>query len=394
MPGNPITQRKYYLDWLRVLAILAVFVFHSGRFFDKLEWHVKNPVTYQSVQNLTMFFSSWGMPLIFVISGASLYFSVGNIGKFLKSKVLRLLIPLVVGVFTHVSLAVYLERLTHHQFLGSFIDFYPKYFQGLYGEGGNFAWMGLHLWYLLLLFVYGLLFLPLFYLLKGPWKKGLNWLGNVFALPGMVYGLAIPVMWLATAISPYSSLGDRNWGGWSLLAYIPFLFYGFLLISHDGMQTRIKNWRWISLALALTCTAGLILEYQSIGDAPFGSRGYNIVNGLFGLIAWLWVVTIMGFGIQYLNHVNAFVIYANEAVLPFYVLHQTVLLCIGYFVTRWDIPDPAKFAIISTSSFVIILILYEFVIRRVNFPRILFGMKIKETTLSYAKFASQVSERA
>lgn len=375
---KPVTQRRLYLDWLRVMAILMVFVFHSSRFFDTFPWHVKNPVTYQSVQMFTTFFSVWGMPLMFVISGASLYFSVSKPAKFIKDKVLRLLVPLVVGVFTHVALGVYLERLTHHQFTGSFFEFYPHYFQGWYGEGnGNFAWMGLHLWYLLVLFVYSLLLLHLFYLLKGSWVKALNWLGSVFAWPGMMYLLAIPVMALVVGISPYSTLGGRQWGGWNLFGYIPFLLYGFLLISHDGLQARIKSSRWISLLLSLVCTAALIYVNDHYNSGIFGTRGYNLVNGLFGLLAWLWVLAIFGFAMRYLNTANAFLIYANEAVLPFYILHQTILLCIGYYVVRWDIPDLVKFAIISLTSFSLTLAVYEFIIRRVNLLRVLFGMKPK-----------------
>ncbi|MEW5869220.1 MAG: acyltransferase family protein [Chloroflexota bacterium] len=374
-PGQPAVQRRFDLDWLRVIAILMVFVFHSTRFFDKFDWHVKNPSTYQGVQLWTTFFSTWGMPLMFVISGASLYFSVGRPGKFAKDKALRLLVPLVVGVFTHVALGVYLERLTHYQFSGSFFAFYPRYFQGLYGEGGNFAWMGLHLWYLLVLFVYSLLFLPVFYLLKGPWKKALLWLGDLFSRPGLVYLLAIPVMWIAAGINPYSALGQRNWGGWSLLGYVPFLFYGFLLIAHEGLQERVKAWRWVSLGLALACTVALAYTNDSYPGAAFGSRGYTIVNALFGLHAWLYVLAIFGFGIQYLNFANRFLAYANEAVLPFYILHQTSLLCIGYYVTRWAIPDLAKYVIISASAFLLTLAIYEYLIRRNNLLRVLFGMK-------------------
>jgi peptidoglycan/LPS O-acetylase OafA/YrhL len=78
-----------------------------------------------------------------------------------------------------------------------------------------------------------------------------------------------------------------------------------------------------------------------------------------------------------LNFQNKFLSYANEAVLPFYILHQTVLLCVGYYVTRWEIPDAAKFVIIALSSFAIIMAIYEFVIRRANVMRALFGMKVK-----------------
>jgi len=377
LPEKPILQRRFDLDWLRVIAILAVFIFHSTRFFDKLDWHVKNPTTYQGVQLWTMFQANWGMPLIFLISGASIYFSVSKIKKFVSSKFLRLLVPLVVGVFTHVAIAVYLERLTHHQFYGSFFEFFPQYFQGWYGEGGNFAWMGLHLWYLLVLFVFSLIFLPLFSLLKDPWKPALNWLGNIFSKVGMFYLLAIPIMWLSIVIDPRTPLGGHSWGGWSLLCYIPFFLYGFLLISHDGMQSAVKNWRWVSIILALICTAGLIYVYGLYGNASYGSLRYNIVNGLYGLNAWLWVLTIISFGMKYLNFQTNFLFYANQAVLPFYVLHQTVLLVVGYYVTRWAIPDLAKFIIISTSSFVVVMVLYEFIIRRVDILRVLFGMKPK-----------------
>ena len=76
----------------------------------------------------------------------------GGAGKFVKDKVLRLLVPLLVGDFTHASLQVYLERFTHGQFSGSYFQFLPHYFKGFYEGGnpasGNFALTGMHLWYL------------------------------------------------------------------------------------------------------------------------------------------------------------------------------------------------------------------------------------------------------
>jgi peptidoglycan/LPS O-acetylase OafA/YrhL len=389
------SQRRFDLDWLRVLAILTVFIFHSGRFFDRMDWHVKNPITYLPMQTWTMFLASWMMPLIFVISGASLYFALGKIGKFVKDKVLRLLVPLVVGVFTHVALGVYLERLTHHQFTGSFFEFYPNYFQGMYGDGGNFAWMGLHLWYLLVLFVFTLALAPVFYLLKGWGRKVLEWIGNFFALPGMFYLLALPVAWIMIKVNPQFTWGERAWGGWSLLGYIPFFLYGFILFSNTKLQESIKQFRWVSLVLAVTCTFFLARENAHYGSAVFGSRGYMIVNGLFGANAWLWSVTVFGWGMKRLNFQNKFLTYANEAVLPFYILHQTVLLCVGYFVVRWEIPVAVKFAIISSSSFLLVMMIYEFLVRRWNVMRFLFGMRVKaKAQVVNPKVISQVGLHA
>jgi glucans biosynthesis protein C len=97
---------------------------------------------------------------------------------------------------------------------------------------------------------------------------------------------------------------------------------------------------------------------------------------LWGLWAWSWVLTILGFGMKRLNFNKPILSYANEAVLPFYILHHPVLLCVGYFVVQWAIPAALKFAIIDAVSFVIIMALYEFVVRRVNVLRILFGMRM------------------
>jgi hypothetical protein len=68
--------------------------------------------------------------------------------------------------------------------------------------------------------------------------------------------------------------------------------------------------------------------------------------------------------------------HANEAVLPFFILHQTVLLCTGYFIMTWQIHDFLKWAIVFTSSFIIIIALYTLLIRKFELFRFLFGMKI------------------
>jgi hypothetical protein len=67
--------------------------------------------------------------------------------------------------------------------------------------------------------------------------------------------------------------------------------------------------------------------------------------------------------------------YTNEGVLPFFILHQTVLLGIGYFIMTWEIPDVLKWAIVFSSSFIIIMAFYTLLIRKFELFRFLFGMK-------------------
>ncbi|MBT4087229.1 MAG: acyltransferase [Deltaproteobacteria bacterium] len=124
---SDLSNRKYELDWLRVFAILIVFFYHSTRFFNLGDWHVKNVDTYVWVEIWNVFVTRWMMPLFFIISGASLYYALSKSGgwkRFYIDKFLRLFIPVLFASITHGALQVYLERLTHGQFSGSFFSFY------------------------------------------------------------------------------------------------------------------------------------------------------------------------------------------------------------------------------------------------------------------------------
>ena len=222
-------QRRYDLDWVRVLAILSVFFYHSTRFFNLGDWHVKNAVTYIGVDALERFMEIWMMPLVFLISGASIFYAMnkGGAGIFFKDKVLRLLVPLLVVVFTHASFQVYLERISHGEFNGSYWAFLPHYFEGVYldvSTTGNFAFHGMHMWYVMILFIYCLVFYPLFRWWKGSGRGALEKLGNLFASPWTLWlVLTLPIFILDLFID------DTPWaagsGGWGFLYYIPFLLY-------------------------------------------------------------------------------------------------------------------------------------------------------------------------
>jgi glucan biosynthesis protein C len=371
-------QRRYDLDWLRVLAILAIFVFHCTRPFDMDGWNIKNPATFPAIDVWKEFAMTWGMPLILLISGASVFFALRKVsaGKYLKGLCARLLLPLLVGMFTHIALQVYLENLDKGKFNGSFWQFYPHYFDGMYGFGGNFAWMGLHLWYLEILLILSVLFLPLFLWLKKTRSGGwvLNAFGNFLALPGAVFTLALPAFVLLRNLDE-ATWGTQELGGWSVFIYPIFFIGGFLVISNGRLQARIRQMRWLSLGLGIAMTpAYLFLEFQTRYPAfyPLKAAPKDLLNCL---VVWIWLLVVLGFGMQHLNFNTPFLKYANEAVLPFYILHQSVIVALGYFIVRWPIPDWLKFFAILLASFGVVMVLYEFLVRRINLLRILFGMK-------------------
>jgi glucans biosynthesis protein C len=377
-------QRRHDLDWLRVLAILSVFVYHSTRFFDPWFWHVKNPTTYRMVDVFQQFMTTWMMPFIFLVSGASIFYAMhkGGAGTFFKDKALRLFVPLVVAVFTYAPLQVYLERITHGQFHGSFFTWLPHYFEGIYlgdGSAGNFAFVGMHMWYVFFLLIYCLLFYPLFRWMKGSGRGMMEKIANVIASPWTSWlVLALPILILHLFVS------DTDWefgsGGWPFLYYPFFLIYGFIIASNERLQANLKRMRWYNLVLG----AAFIAIFTILKANPSLADLEDALGDLFWILsANTLLPAFIGLGMHYLNFTNAFQKYASEAVMGFYILHQTVLLVIGYFVVDWTIPAFAKWAIIASASFIFIMLIYEFLIRRVNVIRWLCGMKsLKKVAVS------------
>jgi hypothetical protein len=328
------------------------------------------------------------MPLMFVISGASLFFALGKggLGKFVKDKVLRLLVPLLVGALTHLSYQSYLWDKTHGLFSGSYFQYLPYY----YPESIN--WFGGHLWYLWYLFLFSLILYPLLRWFKGNGRGFLSRLDGWLSKSGAVYILALPILLLY--LLPSDFLWMEMNGGYPYLMYLFFLLWGFMLVADERLQDSIRRLRWISLSVGLALVAGFIIVYSQITDPDVISPSLFLAGAMRTFGGWMCVLAILGLGMQYLTTRTARLDYANEAVLPFYIFHQTVLLTVGYFVLRWGLPDVLEWALVVVISFVAIMAMYEYLVRRWNVMRVLFGMKVLGRPVGAETKKTQLKEAA
>ncbi len=362
--------RVNYLDWLRVLGILLVFLFHTTRLYNFEDWNVKNATWNHSVEYWVSFSTTFMMPLMFVISGASLFYALGKGGvlKFLKDKGLRLLLPMLAAVLIQLPLQSYLWYHTHGELSGGFFQYLPKYY-----NLDTIDWKGGHLWYLFYLLLFSIVLYPLFRWLRGGGRRVLSWLAGWLSKPGMVYLLALP-LWLLSSLPDSFPLMDGN-GGWPYLMYFFFLLWGFVIVSDERLQEGIRRLRWVSLWVGLALTVGFTLAYNLMTSPDLLSLR-DFVGGItryFG--GWICILAFFGLGMQYLTMRSTRLDYGNEAVLPFYILHQTVILAVGFLVLQWGIPDVLEWLVVVVISFAAIMIIYELLIRRWNVIRFLFGMK-------------------
>ena len=379
--GSSVTTkpvRLYYLDWLRVLAMVGIFFFHNARFFDEItDWHVKNATTGIGPTIIVAFLDGWIMPFFFLLAGAGSYFALRfrNSGQFAGERTMRLLIPLVFGMFIILVPQAYFEAVSHGEQLGgyNFFQIYGLYLQTL----PELNWF--HLWFLAYLFVFSLIALPVFLpfgkaaksviaraavILDKPWTL----------LPLLVISIAV----IDILITPTGFWGHRGTGGWNILSYLLFFLLGYLLFSDTRLLEIVKRLRWYFLGagIILSGLAFIFVDQFVEAEDYFGTASYNLAHLVRSMNSWAWMLAFIGIAARFLNFNNRFLGYAGEAVLPFYVLHQTVIISIGFYVVQWDMGVMPKYLIIAATSFIGIMAIYELLVRRLKPLRFLFGMRL------------------
>jgi membrane-bound acyltransferase YfiQ involved in biofilm formation len=272
----------------------------------------------------------------------------------------------------------------------------------LYGlqEGATFVWTGSHLWYLIILFTYSLIFLPLF--LAFETEKNRERLSKVvkwFEKTGLIFLLVIPAIFFIGLDLVMSNLGgelSKIWrflfpviGGWSILMYIPYFVFGYLFTSHDKQfKTMMDKNRLPALILAIIALIlGVFLSFDLRASTPdnFILLGLGILTASALLITYGWgmIILIFSLGRKYLSFNHKSLKFLNEIILPFYIVHQVVLVTVAYFIIQLQLGVFIKLILLITISFVIILGL-ALIIRQANILRFIFGMKLKKKKMEIA----------
>jgi len=369
-------ERQYYLDWLRAGAMFLLVFFHTGRLFDSDPWHIKNATENAAIDAFNGFLNVWQMPMFFLVAGAAVWFSLGRrtSWQFSRERFFRIFVPLIFGMLIIVPPQVYLERIFDGDFTGSFLAWYPNTFQGTYSNDdaatGNLSWH--HLWFLAYLFVFSLLLLPLFRYLRREDKKALlSRIGQFFSRPGAILLPAVPLIVYEVFLLPIYGSGDHNLiSDWrNFLFYLTVFFCGFLLVSDSQIGRTVWRQRYIFLISALA-----ILGFIALVDAEAFIIPEWALLALYAIDCWLWLLGIVGVAMAILNIDNGLRRYASDAVLPVYILHQTLIVLFGFYVVTWDIPIVAKYFLIIVAVLLSAVAVYE-AVRRVNVTRFLFGIK-------------------
>ena len=162
----------------------------------------------------------------------------------------------------------------------------------------------------------------------------------------------------------------NDWAAMSF--YIIFFLSGFMLLSSKNIIESIRKQKNLYLIEAVLATAVMFSSPHLFADESVADLVWGI-SSVF--LAWSCGLAAIGYAKQYLNRDTVFRKVANEAIYPFYLLHQPVILILGFLLIKMEMPDFYRFVILTISSFGITCVLYWFLVRPFNVTRVIFGMK-------------------
>lgn len=372
------TERYDFLDWLRVIAIFVLLFFHTGMIFVGWGWHIVNAETIPSLQWPMDILHRLRMPLLFVIAGAGLWFTLRRRTpvQVLRERTVKLLLPLLIGMFLIVPPQIYYERLLRGQWSGDYLQFYwTRVLELRPYPAGDFSWH--HLWFVLYLYVYVPLLLPIVQWWKqhAPTLEPGSWL----------YLLALPLGANEALLRPLFPETHNLVSDW-------YVFNHYLLLTACGalIASLPGGWRWLSEHRRRSLIAGLavfgaVLVLFGTGAIRHGSTADAFVANI---LTWFWVMVFVGYGYRYLSFANGLLRWAREASYPVYILHQTVIVAIGYYVIQAPWAPWTKYFAILALTMVACFALYEGCIRRFEPLRFAFGMKSRRAARRVGRAAA------
>lgn len=371
------------LDRLRVFTTFAVFLFHCAHVFDGLYFHVSNKESSFFFLFVVLFLNLWIMPLFFSISGGTSLYSLGKrkFTVFIRERFFRLVIPYCMGIVLLIPPQKYVEALDKGRFQGNFLEFIPfmlSHRSHNYFTPDVFGSYGHHLWFLAFLFVFSLLVYPLS-LLSRPsgsetgFTRAIHGFIRIFSGMRGVALISFPLMVLSLAIRPLAP----GYGDWpDFIYWFSFFIAGYLIHSSDTMLASLER-RWNFLLITGLSAFSIMFALMGLWGLDWFNKPTYSMHSMVGYSIWYlsaFFLTLAGLGISRCFFDKPCPVYFGRLTMPFYVIHQTVILLVAFMVVRLDLFIGVKFALLAIIALIGTTIL-TLGVARFRPTRFLFGIK-------------------
>ena len=346
------TNRRYDIDWLRVIAIALLLIYHVVIVFQPWGFYIgfiQSVETSNAIWIPMALLNVWRIPLLFFVSGMGVCFALRRRDwkQLLLDRARRILLPLIFGSFLIVPIHVFI-------------------FQKYYEQEIVYSPSVGHLWFLLNICIYVTQIIGFAFLDKNYDYKFFNAIRVLLKRPYFIYLFIIPFVLEAELINPeYFSLYVGTGHGF-LIGMLAF-FFGFLFIAiGDAFWNAVEKTKTTSLIIAFSLYLVRLFYYE-----------LNAPNFLTSIESMNWIFALLGFGYKYLNKPSKILSYLSQAAYPVYIIHMIFLYLASFIFLPLNLPLELNLILIILLTFIGCFITYDLIIRRVGFLRPLFGLKGK-----------------
>lgn len=366
--------RRYFLDWLRVLAFAGLALFHVGLLYSTWDYNLKAPVSHPEVEWFLEALSPWRMALLFVISGVACRFLIGKLGPgaFARNRLARLLPVIVTGMLLVNPVQVWAQLrdigATTKPYLAFWLTDYLHSDPGLIAALGRPMPTWDHLWFLVYLLPYTLLLAGVAAMLPRRARLRLP-LAVLFVAPGVWMALTSVLM---GTVAPFTHSLVDDWA--AHLKWLGLFATGVLLADRDDAWSALKAERGPLLGVACGLLAAYLacrIPWMRTHDLTW-TVAYRVLEGAYG---WTMVLAVAGFAARWLDRPSALLSYLNEAVLPVYVMHQPAMLLAAYLLFPIHLALPLEALLLVAAAALVPLAVYHGAIRPWSPIRWMFGVK-------------------
>lgn len=341
-----MTDRRYDLDWLRIVAFGLLILYHVGMFYVTWDWHVKSSRASDAIEPLMRLTNPWRLTLLFLISGAATRFMADKVSawRLAGSRMGRLWPPLLLAVFVIVPPQSYYEIVEAlaamppaeaASYAGALDNFYVKYATAsgnwCDADGCLITPTYNHMWFVAYLIVYTLLLIPLLPILRRlPNALSALISGPFFILTPWLFMFALRV----TLFPIFGESHAIHEDGYLHVLYFSVFLFGFAIAKHAPFFERCMKWRWGALAAALMCWAALVAYFAAHPEGVEPSEWLRFtMRGVRELDAWCAIVAAIGFAHRHLRNADGPIRRVlTQAIFPFYLIHQTVIVVAGHYL--------------------------------------------------------------
>ncbi len=378
LPAASPSGRHFGMDWLRIGAFQLLILYHIGMVFVPWEWHVSADEAVGWAVLPMVAINAWRLTLLFAVSGfaSAAMLRRTPLPAFTRNRLIRLGIPLAFGIVVVTPVQPWIQLTTQRGYTHGFDYFYlHDYWRFAMFRGMPLpAWQ--HLWFVFYLLVYTLLLVALRSLpgaIRAPARAAAErilW-GPLLLLLPIAIAIFVRLRWLPSAEDNHNFLGD-----WvAHVRHFPAFLFGYLLYGSAGFWRTIRRGLPAIAAIALAATAievWIAWDYpmtrpitpgmRQLYQASRVAQGWSAILALIGIADRLW------------NRDHRWRATLAEAVFPFYIIHQTIIIVVGWLLLGSGVSNVVRLLILVSTTMAGCWIFY-LVGRRIAFFRPLIGLR-------------------